>query len=168
MAANCQIAAPVTSAGYQEAVDAAFANAEEIYWTAETGAANNERMSTAQADVNFWSSQESAHVTAADQIDDVLDSDWSAFVEARAAAHARWWSGIADDYLQMIASRNAVETGWQTVINNSHSIRELVIRTEKKAESIAQANADRAQADAFPNIRFSQIVGLLDPAYEFL
>ena len=27
----------LTSAGLQEAVDAAFANAEEIYWTAEAG-----------------------------------------------------------------------------------------------------------------------------------
>ncbi len=160
--------AATTAAGYQAAVDEAFALAEENYWIGETAAENIHRASTALADVTYWTAEESARVAAATDIDAALDLPWSDFLVAQATAHANWWSGMTDDYLDWIADRSAAEAAWQTNINAAHYIQAGLQSGAKYNLTINSAEAARIRDVALAGARFTYVDALLIPAKTYV
>jgi hypothetical protein len=166
-----------SQADYQLALDAAYAQADEGYWTVETAATVTARYLEAQADVGFWSAEEAANVLVTEAIDETLDIPWTHFLLDLAAAHQQWWgnaldpTSAANTYLQWIAYRNAAEGIWQMEVNNGHAQFAANQRSSANYEIVSVANATFTAVTAEANAAYDYMAGqsgILAPAKTYL
>ena len=153
----------MNEAGYQAAVDAAFASAEETYWTAETAAENDERTAVATADVGYWFDEELTRATAAQEMDWDLNTPWSAFLVASATAHSDWWATVADDYLQWMEDKNAMDILYRTAVNAAHDLESDSLSAAKVGKATTSANLTLTRDNALASARYDYVSQLLVP-----
>lgn len=99
----------------------------------------------------MWNSQEAARVAAHTDIDNALQIPWSQYLVDAANARIAWWNGAAVQYANLATERNTAETTYTGRLATAHVIRQQSIATASKNKSLAQANAQAAEATTKAN-----------------
>jgi hypothetical protein len=167
-------------AGYQFALDAAYAQAEISQWSQES-IFDGDTLADALADVAWQTAQETANVAAAQAIDSALTATvdnqphhlpWAQFLVAQTQAHQQWWgtptpssgslpqypanSGAAQ-YLSWISSRIVDEATWRQNVAFTQGQELLTQRTARLSETTSDAAALKTEQDTIAQAKYNYI-----------